>query len=117
MLSGPKSAASLAAKEKYVAAPLATYAPFIIKQSEGALLEDLDGNRFIDFSSGWGCLNVGQRNERATTALKDQIDRYLYTDFTARSREIQQQRSAQSRRSLPRGGPELSHRRQARTRR
>ena len=61
-LPGPKSAASLARKEKYVAAPLTTYAPFIIKQSEGALLEDLDGNRFIDFSSGWGCLNVGQRN-------------------------------------------------------
>jgi len=53
------------------AAPLATYTPFIIKQSEGALLEDLDGNRFIDFSGGWGCLNVGQRNGRATAALKD----------------------------------------------
>ncbi len=82
-LPGPKSAASLARKEKYVAAPLATYAPFIIKQSEGALLEDLDGNRFIDFSGGWGCLNVGQRNGRVTAALKDQIDRYLHTDFTA----------------------------------
>jgi len=35
-LPGPKSAAVLALKEKYVAAPLATYAPFIIKQSEGA---------------------------------------------------------------------------------
>ncbi|MCK4391425.1 hypothetical protein KAX17_00790, partial [Candidatus Bipolaricaulota bacterium] len=35
------------------------------------LLEDLDGNRFIDFSGGWGCLNVGQRNGRVTAALKD----------------------------------------------
>lgn len=70
-LPGPKSAAVFAEKEKYVAAPLATYAPFIIKESQGALIEDLDGNRFIDFSGGWGCLNVGQRNGRVTAALKD----------------------------------------------
>ena len=82
-LPGPKSAAVLATKEKYVAAPLATYAPFIIKESLGALIEDLDGNRFIDFSGGWGCLNVGQRNERVVAALHDQIDHYLHTDFTA----------------------------------
>jgi len=82
-LPGPKSAAVLATKEQYVAAPLATYAPFIIKESQGALIEDLDGNRFIDFSGGWGCLNVGQRNERVVAALKDQIDHYLHTDFTA----------------------------------
>jgi len=82
-LPGPKSAAVLATKEQYVAAPLATYAPFIIKESLGALIEDLDGNRFIDFSGGWGCLNVGQRNERVVAALHDQIDHYLHTDFTA----------------------------------
>ncbi len=82
-LPGPKSAAVLAAKEKWVASPLSTYAPFVIKESQGGLLEDLDGNRFIDFSGGWGCLNVGQRNPRVVAALKDQIDRYLHTDFTA----------------------------------
>jgi 4-aminobutyrate aminotransferase/(S)-3-amino-2-methylpropionate transaminase len=82
-LPGPKSAAVFATKEKYVAAPLATYAPFIIKESQGALIEDLDGNRFIDFSGGWGCLNVGQRNEQVVAALHDQIDHYLHTDFTA----------------------------------
>jgi len=82
-LPGPKSAAVLATKEQYVAAPLATYAPFIIKESQGALIEDLDGNRFIDFSGGWGCLNVGQRNEQVVAALHDQVDHYLHTDFTA----------------------------------
>ena len=60
-LPGPRSAAALATKERCVAAPLAAFAPFVAKRSEGAILEDLDGNRFIDFSGGWGCLNVGQR--------------------------------------------------------
>jgi 4-aminobutyrate aminotransferase/(S)-3-amino-2-methylpropionate transaminase len=82
-LPGPKSAAVLAAKQKYVAAPLVAYAPFVVKKSEGALLEDLDGNKFIDFSGGWGCLNVGQRNAQVVAALKEQIDHFLHTDFTA----------------------------------
>jgi 4-aminobutyrate aminotransferase/(S)-3-amino-2-methylpropionate transaminase len=82
-LPGPKSAAVLAKKAKFVAAPLEAYAPFIIRSSEGAVVEDLDGNRFIDFSGGWGCLAVGQRHERIVAALHDQIDRFLHTDFTA----------------------------------
>ncbi|MBN1858532.1 aminotransferase class III-fold pyridoxal phosphate-dependent enzyme [Candidatus Bipolaricaulota bacterium] len=82
-LPGPRSAEVFARKSKYVAAPLEVYAPFIIDHSEGALIEDLDGNRFIDFSGGWGCLNVGQRNARVVSALHDQVDHYLHTDFTA----------------------------------
>ena len=82
-LPGPKSAAVFETKARYVAAPLETYAPFIVGRSEGAIIEDLDGNRFLDFSGGWGCLAVGQRNERVVAALKDQLDSYLHTDFTA----------------------------------
>ena len=82
-LPGPKSAAVFAAKAKYVAAPLETFAPFVVKCSEGAIIEDLDGNRFIDFTGGWGCLALGQRNERVVRALREQIDGYLHTDFTA----------------------------------
>ncbi len=82
-LPGPESARVLAAKSKYVAAPLETYAPFIVKCAQGAIIEDLDGNRFLDFSGGWGCLAVGQRNARVVAALKDQLDGYLHTDFTA----------------------------------
>jgi len=58
-LPGPRSAAVFSTKERYVASPLTTYAPFIIKKSKGAIVEDLDGNTFLDFSGGWGCLNVG----------------------------------------------------------
>jgi 4-aminobutyrate aminotransferase/(S)-3-amino-2-methylpropionate transaminase len=82
-LPGPKSAAVLARKARYVAAPLEAYAPFIIRSSEGAIIEDLDGNRFIDFSGGWGCLAVGQRHPRIVEALRNQMDDFLHTDFTA----------------------------------
>jgi len=82
-LPGPKSAAVFAAKAKYVASPLQTYAPFVVKRSKGAIIEDLDGNRFLDFTGGWGCLPLGQRSDRVVRALQDQIDGYLHTDFTA----------------------------------
>ncbi len=82
-LPGPKSAAVFARKAKCVAAPLEAYAPFVIRSSEGAIIEDLDGNRFIDFTGGWGCLAVGQRHGRIVKALHDQIDHFLHTDFTA----------------------------------
>lgn len=82
-LPGPKSADVFARKAKFVAAPLETFAPFIVKKSEGAVIEDLDGNRFLDFSGGWGCLAVGQRSENVVAALKDQLDAFLHTDFTA----------------------------------
>jgi len=82
-LPGPKSAAVFARKARFVAAALETYAPFIVKRSEGAIIEDLDGNRFLDFSGGWGCLAVGQRSGPVVAALKDQLDAYLHTDFTA----------------------------------
>ena len=38
-LPGPKSAAVFAEKEKHVAAPIATYAPFIIKESQGSIVD------------------------------------------------------------------------------
>lgn len=82
-LPGPNSARVFERKARYVAAPLETFAPFVVKTSEGALIEDLDGNRFIDFSGGWGCLAVGQRSEAVVAALKDQLDAFLHTDFTA----------------------------------
>ena len=82
-LPGPKSAAVFERKAKYVAPALETFAPFIVARSEGALIEDLDGNKFLDFSGGWGCLAVGQRSESVVASLKDQLDAFLHTDFTA----------------------------------
>src|SRR5947209_13676142 len=55
--------------------------PLFVHRAEGALMEDVDGNVFIDLAGGIGCLNVGHRNERVTEALHAQIDRFLHTCF------------------------------------
>jgi 4-aminobutyrate aminotransferase len=35
---------------------------FIAERSQGSLIDDVDGNRFIDFGAGWGTNNVGNCN-------------------------------------------------------
>ncbi len=45
------------------------------------MIEDVDGNRFIDFAGGIGCLNVGHRASQVTSAVRDQLDRFLHACF------------------------------------
>jgi 4-aminobutyrate aminotransferase/(S)-3-amino-2-methylpropionate transaminase len=80
---GPKSRAAMAKKEKWVARPISPLAPFFVAKAEGTVVEDLDGNRFLDFTGGWGCLNVGHNHPKVLAAVRKQLERYIHTDFTA----------------------------------
>ncbi|HUT87328.1 MAG TPA: 4-aminobutyrate--2-oxoglutarate transaminase [Candidatus Heimdallarchaeota archaeon] len=80
---GPKSREIAARKEQVVPAALGTLAPFYIAEGKGALVQDVDGNRFIDFTGGWGCLTVGHTPNRVVNAIQDQAAKYTHTDFTA----------------------------------
>jgi 4-aminobutyrate aminotransferase/(S)-3-amino-2-methylpropionate transaminase len=42
----------------------------------------VDGNTFIDFTGGVGCLNVGHSNPRVIEAVQEQAGKFLHTDFT-----------------------------------
>src|SRR5216684_9335848 len=56
--------------------------PIFVARAEGAILEDVDGNRLIDFAGGIGSLNVGNRAPRVVAAIKEQVDRFLHTCFS-----------------------------------
>ena len=79
---GPRSREILERKERVVAAPLSLVHPIVIAQGEGARLTDVDGNTFLDFAGGVGCLNVGHTHPAVAAAAKDQLDRFSHTDFT-----------------------------------
>jgi 4-aminobutyrate aminotransferase/(S)-3-amino-2-methylpropionate transaminase len=81
-LPGPKSKQVLERADRYVASAFKVLAPVIIDHGEGALVTDIDGNTYIDFTGGIGTLNVGHRHPQVTAALHEQIDRFLHTDFT-----------------------------------
>jgi 4-aminobutyrate aminotransferase / (S)-3-amino-2-methylpropionate transaminase / 5-aminovalerate transaminase len=79
---GPRSKAILDRKEKVVADPLSVYLPVVISEGHGATITDVDGNTFVDFTGGVGCLNVGHSHPRVIEAVREQVERFSHTDFT-----------------------------------
>jgi len=79
---GPRSREILARKERVVAEPLSIYLPVVIQEGRGALVTDVDGNTFLDFTGGVGCLNVGHSHPRVVAAAQEQLERFSHTDFT-----------------------------------
>lgn len=55
--------------------------PVFVERAEGAVVEDVDGNRLIDFAGGIGCLNAGHRAPGVVEAIRRQLDRFLHTSF------------------------------------
>src|SRR5216117_709530 len=79
---GPRSREILARHEAAVAKPLSIYLPIVAAAGHGATLTDVDGNTFIDFTGGVGCLNVGHAHPRVIEAVHEQAARFFHTDFT-----------------------------------
>jgi 4-aminobutyrate aminotransferase / (S)-3-amino-2-methylpropionate transaminase / 5-aminovalerate transaminase len=79
---GPKSRAIVARKERVIADAKSLLTPIVLDHAHGCVVTDVDGNTFLDWSGGIGCLNVGHTNAAVTEALHAQIDRFLHTDFT-----------------------------------
>lgn len=51
-------------------------------RAEGATLEDVDGNRFLDFAGGIGVVNVGHRAPSVVEAVRKQLDAFVHTCFS-----------------------------------
>ena len=45
------------------------------------MIEDVDGNRFIDLAGGIGCLNAGHRPPEVIAAIQSQSERFLHACF------------------------------------
>jgi 4-aminobutyrate aminotransferase/(S)-3-amino-2-methylpropionate transaminase len=78
---GPKSKALLARREAAIPRGPHLVSPIFAAKSEGAWIEDVDGNRYIDFAGGIGCLNAGHRAPRVEAALREQIGKFLHLCF------------------------------------
>jgi 4-aminobutyrate aminotransferase / (S)-3-amino-2-methylpropionate transaminase / 5-aminovalerate transaminase len=78
---GPRSQTLM--RRRNTAVPQAAYhaTPVFVAKAEGAVIEDVDGNRMIDFAGGIGCLNSGHRAPSVVDAIRRQLDRFLHTSF------------------------------------
>jgi 4-aminobutyrate aminotransferase/(S)-3-amino-2-methylpropionate transaminase len=78
---GPKSRELLALREKYVPRGISNASPVFVREAKGAVVTDLDGNRFIDFAGGIGVVNVGHCPDGVVGAVKEQLERFVHTCF------------------------------------
>ncbi|BAF59366.1 4-aminobutyrate aminotransferase and related aminotransferases [Pelotomaculum thermopropionicum SI] len=78
---GPKSLELLELRKKYVPKGISNSGQVFAGEAEGAVITDVDGNRYIDFATGIGVINVGHRHEKVVKAAKEQIDKYIHTSF------------------------------------
>jgi 4-aminobutyrate aminotransferase / (S)-3-amino-2-methylpropionate transaminase / 5-aminovalerate transaminase len=79
---GPKSKALMERRNAAVARGPYHSTPVFAAKAEGAVIEDVDGNRYIDFAGGIGCLNMGHRDTRVLDALRKQLDQFLHVCFS-----------------------------------
>lgn len=79
---GPKSQELMQRRIAAVPRGVFSATPVFAARAEGATVEDVDGNVFIDLAGGIGCLNVGHRAGPVVAAIREQTDRYLHTCFS-----------------------------------
>lgn len=78
---GPRSQELMRRRNAAVVQAAYHATPVFIAKAEGAVVEDVDGNRLIDFAGGIGCLNTGHRAPSVVEAVRRQLDRFLHTSF------------------------------------
>src|SRR5436305_5146582 len=87
-LPGPRSRDVLKRLATSVASPLALSFPIVAAEARGATITDVDGNTFIDFAGGVGCLNVGHSHPHVVQAAQEQLERFSHTDYTVVPYEV-----------------------------
>jgi 4-aminobutyrate aminotransferase len=75
---GPKARAIIA-RDQAVAAPcyIKEY-PLVVARGAGPMIEDVDGNRFLDFMAGIAVCSTGYSHPVVIQAIKDAADRFLH---------------------------------------
>ncbi|OEU86406.1 4-aminobutyrate aminotransferase [Streptomyces abyssalis] len=76
---GPKSQELMARKQAAVADGIGTVMPVFAERAGGGVLEDVDGNSFIDFGSGIAVTGVGNSAEAVVRRASAQLARYTHT--------------------------------------
>jgi 4-aminobutyrate aminotransferase / (S)-3-amino-2-methylpropionate transaminase / 5-aminovalerate transaminase len=79
---GPRSRELNRRREATVPRGVHSAVPIFVAAAEGAVLEDVDGNRLLDFAGGIGTLNTGHRAPGVVAAIRAQLDRHLHLCFS-----------------------------------
>ena len=83
-LPGPRARAVMARDERVVSPSYTRPYPLVCEKGEGAIVEDVDGNRFLDFNAGIAVVATGHCHPRVVEAIQKQAARLIHmsgTDF------------------------------------
>lgn len=78
---GPKSTQLCLRKQDAVPRGVPQGAPIFVESASGATITDVDGNTFLDFYGGIGCINAGHAQPEVVEAIQRQAARFLHTCF------------------------------------
>jgi 4-aminobutyrate aminotransferase len=75
---GPKAEAILEKDSKYISPSSARAYPLVVKRAKGVMVEDVDGNRYLDFTSGVAVCNTGHCHPAVVKAIAQQAKELLH---------------------------------------
>src|SRR5438034_11207803 len=74
-----KSRELLARRNEFVARGVSSSMNVFAAKADGAIIEDVDGNRYIDFAGGIDAMNIGHARPEVTKAIAEQAARFTHT--------------------------------------
>ena len=77
-LPGPKAKAMVERDERFTAPAYGRVYPLVVKQGHGCVIEDVDGNLFLDFMAGIAVANTGHAHPRVVKAIEEQARKFLH---------------------------------------
>jgi 4-aminobutyrate aminotransferase len=84
LLPGPRARSVVAKTGEYVSPSISRFYPLVVESAHGSLVQDVDGNQFIDFAAGIAVLSTGSTHPKVVEAIKRQSEKFVhfsYTDF------------------------------------
>ena len=79
---GPKSRDLMERRQEFVARGVASTMNVFAAKADGAIIEDVDGNQYIDFAGGIGAMNIGHSRAEVTKAIAEQAAKFTHTCFS-----------------------------------
>ena len=86
-LPGPKALAMIERRNAATPSAIRCVYPLVVQRGEGAMVEDVDGNKFLDWVGGVGVLNIGYSHPEVVAAVKEQADKFFHCMFNIGTHE------------------------------
>jgi len=86
---GPRSLKYFEEEQRHISPGIQTIAllsKIVLERGEGCIVEDVDGNRYIDFFAGVAVASLGHAHPRYVAALQEQVSKITVGSFTTRHR-------------------------------